>query len=153
MCRDLEEAYIPACLECQQNKSSTTKPPGPLHPLPTPERRGNSVAIDFVGPLPPDEGFDCILSMTNRLGSADVRIVPTRTDLTAEELATLFFNHWYCENGLPLEIISDRDKLFMSRFWQALHAMMGVKLRMSSAYHPQTDGVSERMNKTINQLL
>jgi len=152
MRRDLEKAYIPSCTECLRNKSNTRKPSGPLHPLPVPDDRGDSVAIDFIGPLPLDDGFDCILSMTDRLGS-DIRIVPTRTDITAEDLAVLFFNHWYCENGLPKEIISDRDKLFVSKFWRALHKLTGVKLKLSSAYHPETDGSSERSNKTINQCI
>ena len=95
------------------------KPLGPLHPLPIPDRRCDSVAIDFIGPLLPEGGFDSIVTFMDRLGS-DIRIVPTSTTLTAEQLAELFFTHWYCENGLPLEIISDRDKLFISRFWRAL---------------------------------
>jgi hypothetical protein len=73
--------------------------------------------------------------------------------LTAPELALLFFDKWYCENGLPLNIISDRDKLFMSAFWKALHKLTGVKLKMSTAFHPETDGSSERTNKMVNQAL
>ena len=73
---------------------------GPLHPLPIPDDQGNSVTLDFIGPLPLDEGFDCILTMTDRLGS-DIRIVPTKTNITTEDLAVIFFNNWYCENGLP----------------------------------------------------
>ena len=80
--------------------------------------------------------------MTDRLGS-DIRIVPTWTNITAEELALLFFNHWYCKNGLPKDIISDRDKRFLSKFWHVLHKLTGVKLKLSSAYHPETDGSSE----------
>jgi transposase InsO family protein len=152
MRRDLEQAYIPSCADCQRNKSSTTKPMGPLHPLPVPDRRCDSVAIDFIGPLPLDGTFDCIATFTDRLGS-DVRIVPTSTTLTAEGLAELFFKEWYCENGLPLEIVSDRDKLFLSRFWRTLHKLTGVKLKMSTAYHPQTDGASERTNKTVIQCI
>jgi len=64
-------------------------------------------------------------------------------NITVEDLALLFFNNWYCENDLPKEIISDRDKLFVSNFWQALHKLTGVKLKLSSAYHPQMDGSSE----------
>jgi hypothetical protein len=86
------------------------------------------------------------------LGS-DVRLVPTRTDISATHLASIFFNEWYCENGLPLELISDRDKLFISKFWKALHSLTGVHLKMSTAYHPQTDGASERTNKTLNQCI
>jgi hypothetical protein len=152
MRRDLEKAYIPSCTECSQNKSSTNKPTGPLHPLPIPDSRGDSVAMDFIGPLPLDENYNCILSMTDRLGS-DIQIIPTRIDITAEDLALLFFNHWYCENGLPKDIVSDRDKLFVSKFWTALHKLTGVKLKLSSSYHPETDGSSKHSNKTINQCI
>jgi hypothetical protein len=109
--------------------------------------------MDFIGPLPVDDGYDCILTITDRLGGSDLRIIPTKTTLKAEELAILFFDHWYCENGLPLEIVSDRDKLFLSKFWTALQALTGVKLKLSTAYHPETDGTSERSNKTVNQAL
>ena len=149
---ELEEAYVPGCDACQRNKGSTRRPTGPLHPLPIPDERGDSVAIDFIGPLPEDEGFDCLITMTDRLGS-DIQIVPTRMDISAEDFAQLFFDHWYCENGLPLEIISDRDKLFVSRFWKALTRISGIKLGMSTAFHPETDGSSERTNKTVNQCL
>jgi RNase H-like domain found in reverse transcriptase/Integrase zinc binding domain len=152
MRRDLQEAYIPACVDCQRNKSPTTKPAGPLHPLPIPDARGDSIAIDFIGPLPIDDGFNCIVTITDRLG-ADICIAATHTDITAERFAAQFFDLWYCENGLPLNIISDRDKLFVSKFWKALHALTGVKLKMSSAYHPETDGSSERTNKTVEQAL
>ena len=108
--------------------------------------------MDFIGPLPIDSGFNCILSITDRIG-ANVRIVPTNLNITAEDLAVLFFNNWYCENGLPNNIICDRDKLFISRFWTALTKLTGVKLKMSTAYRPETDGSSERSNKMINQML
>jgi hypothetical protein len=79
---------------------------GPLHPLPVPDRRANSIAMDFIGPLPLDGNSDCILSITDRLG-ADVRIIPTKINISAEDLALLFFDHWYCENGLPDNIACD----------------------------------------------
>jgi hypothetical protein len=152
MQKDLEQAYIPACAYCQRNKSATTKPIGPLHPLPVPDRHCDSVAIDFIGPLPPDNGFDCIVTFTNRLGSK-IQIVPTTTSLNAEGLAELFFREWYCENGLLLEIVSDHDKLFLSQFWRMLHKLTGIKLKMSSSYHPQTDSASKRTNKTVIQCI
>ena len=98
------------------------------------------------------DGFDCIITMTDRTGS-DVRLVPTWTDISAEDFARLFFDHWYCENELPLEIISDRDKLFVPHFWKRLTKIPGVKLGMSTAFHPETDGSSEHTNKTVNQCL
>jgi len=123
-----------------------------MHPLPIPDRRGDSIAIDFIGPCPTDQGFDGIVTITDRLG-ADIRIAATHMDITAERFAAQFFNLWYCENGLPLNIVSDRDKLFVSAFWRALCKLTGIKLKMSSAYHPETDGSSERSNKTVVQCL
>jgi hypothetical protein len=152
MRRDLVDSYIPSCMDCMRNKSRTSATAGPLHPLPVPDARGDSVAIDFIGPLPEDGGYNMLVSMTDRLNS-DVRLVPCRDTISAEHFATLFFDHWYCENGLPLDIVSDRDKLFLSKFWRALHKLTGVKMKMSSSYHPETDGASERTNKTVNQCL
>ena len=152
MRKDLEEGYIPSCIECLKNKSSTSKPTGPLHPLPVPDDRCQSIAMDFIGPLPLDRGCNCILTITDRLGS-DVRLIPTSINLSAKELAILFFDHWYCENGLPDNIVSDRDKLFMSAFWKHLTIITGVKCKASSSYHPQSNGASERTNKTVNQCI
>lgn len=128
------------------------KPTGPLHLLPVPDGRGDSVAMDFIRPLPEENGLDCILAMTDHLNS-DIQLVPCSMKTNAEQLAVLFFDKWYCENGLPLEIISDRDKLFMSCFWKHLMILTGIKHRASSAYHPQMDEASERTNKTVNQLI
>ena len=108
--------------------------------------------MDFIGPLPQENGFDCILTITDRLGS-NIWIIPTTCSLTAQGLADLFFKEWYCENGLPLEIISDRDKLFISQFWQSLHQLTGVKLKLSSSSHPESDGASEHTNKTVIQCI
>jgi len=103
-------------------------------------------------PLTIDEGFNCLLTITDRLNS-NYRFIPTTTDATAEQTALLFFNQWYCENGLPLTIISDQDKLFTSRFWTHLCLLTGIDHKCSSAYHPETDGASERTNKTVIQML
>ena len=115
MCRDLERSYIPSCIDCQRNKSRTTKTPGPLHPLPVPDACGDSVTMDFIGPLPVNNGFNTILMMTDRLNS-NIHIIPTNANISADELTVLFFDHWYCENSLQSNIVSDRDKLFISRF-------------------------------------
>lgn len=152
MRKELVESYLPSCAECMRNKSKTTATAGPLHPLPIPEDRGDSVAIDFIGPLPDDCGFNMLITMTDRL-NADIRLVPCKDNISAEHFAALFFDNWYCENGLPKEIVSDRNKIFLSKFWRALHKLTGIKLKMSSAYHPETDGASERTNKTVNQCL
>jgi hypothetical protein len=83
----------------------------------------------------------------------DICLIPCQFDLTANSLAELFFTHWYCENSLPEEIILDRDKLFLSVFWKDLMGLMKVRIKMSTAFHPQTDGSSEHTNKTLSQLL
>lgn len=90
--------------------------------------------------------------MTDHFNS-NIRIIPSSLHISAEEFALIFFDQWYCENGLPLNIVSDRNKLFVSKFWKALTRLTGVKLKMSSLYHPEMDGSSERSNKTINQCL
>jgi hypothetical protein len=106
------------------------KPIGPLHPLPVPDGRCDSVAMDFIGLLPKDNGYDMILTSMDRLGS-NIHLFPTVSTLTAKQLAEIFFCHWYCKNGLQLEIVSDCDELFLSHFWKKLHALTGVKLKMS----------------------
>ena len=152
MWTDLEKSYVPSCSDCLCNKSCTTKPPGPLHPLPIPDKHGDSVALDFVGPLPEDDGYNCILTMTDHL-RWDYHLILTRTDAMAEDVTLLVFDNWYCENGLPSDFVSDWDKLFISCFWKALTRLTGVHLKMSSAYHPQTNGTSEHTNKMVNQAI
>lgn len=96
MCHDLKMVYVPSCAECQRSKGQTTKPKGPLHPLPIPDACSESVCLDFVGPLPEDQGFNCILTITDWV-SSDVRLVPTRTNITTQKLAGIFFTEWYCK--------------------------------------------------------
>jgi transposase InsO family protein len=109
--------------------------------------------MDFIGPFVVSSGFDTILTITCRLTSR-VRVLPMRATDTAEAVAALFFDQWVCAGmGIPQEIVSDRDKLFVSKFWQATQKLLGTEIRMSTAYHPQTDGASKRTNKTVNQLL
>ena len=86
-----------------------------LHPLPVPDSHSDSVAINFIGPLPEDSGYNTIISMTCHSDS-DICLIPTCSDLTAEAFAELFFDNWYCDNSLPLEIVSNHNKLFVSHF-------------------------------------
>ena len=152
MRKNLLNGYIPSCPDCQWNKLLTNKPAGPLHPLPVPNHHFESIAMDFIGPLPSDDGCDFIITMTDWLGT-NIQIAPCKTTMTAEDFATLFFDHWYCENGCPQEIITDRDKLFMLRFWKALIKLTGINHKMSTVYHPQTDSLSEQSNKMVIQAL
>ncbi|KAF7763831.1 hypothetical protein Agabi119p4_8368 [Agaricus bisporus var. burnettii] len=143
-------------MTCRQGKPSNQKPYGLLNPLDVPVRMWESIGIDFVGPLPisknRDGDFDSITVIIDLL-SAMVHLVPSHTEYSARDVAELVFEHVYKLHGLPRFIVSDRDTLFTSRFWEELHALIGTKLRMSSAYHPQSDGATERANRTITQML
>ena len=150
MWTDLKKAYVPSCTDCQHNKSCTTKALGPLHPLLIPDEHGDSVTLDFIGPLPNDHSYNCILTMTDCIGS-DIHLIPTWMVATAEDVVLMAFDNWYCKNRLPLDFISNRDKLFMSHFWKALMKLANISLKMSSAYHPQTDGSSKQ--RSIPQCL
>jgi hypothetical protein len=152
MRKNLLKGYNPSCPNCQRNKSLTNKLAGPLHPLPVPDHHFESIAMDFIGPLPSDDSFNSIITTTDQLG-ADIQIIPCKTTMTTKDFATIFFDCWYCENGCPQDIIMDLDKLFMSRFWKALMKLTGINHKMSTVYHPQTDSSSERSNKTVIQVL
>ena len=150
------KAYCETCVTCKLSKPNNHKPYGLLNPLAVPTEPWESIGIDFVGPLPTssnrDGSFDSITVVICLL-TAMVELLPSRIDYNAIELAELMFEGVYKHHGLPKNIISDCDVLFTSIFWKHLHQLIGTKLKMSSAYHPQTDGSTERANRTVTQLL
>lgn len=107
---ELETMYIPACEQCQRNKSLTRKPTGPLHSFPIPDGRGGCIANNFVGALPENDSLNLIRTISDRLG-ADFRVFSTKIDISASQsaLRLQLFTRWHCENGLPSQILSDRD--------------------------------------------
>ena len=133
-------------------KSSTQKVPGLLHSLPIPARPWGSIAMDFVGPFPESSGYDYLWVVICRLTSM-VHLVPIRTTTTASELAQLYIREIVRLHGLADSIVSDRDSKFTSRFWRETHKLLGTKLLMSTSFHPQTDGASERAIRSIAQIL
>jgi transposase InsO family protein len=145
--------YVRNCDACQRNKPSNQHPAGLLQPLPIPERRWESISLDFIMSLPRTaRGHDAILVIVDRL-SKRAHFIPTWTTVTAEETAKLFFDHIFRHHGLPRSIISDRDPRFLSVFWSALFRQTGTKLLYSSTHHPQTDGQTERLNRTLEEML
>jgi RNase H-like domain found in reverse transcriptase/Integrase zinc binding domain len=148
--------YCESCRTCKRSKPSNQKPYGLLNPLPILAQPWQSIGIDFVGPLPEsknrDGAFDSITIVIDLL-TAMVHLIPSRTNYKAKEIAELMFEHVYKLHGLPKSIVSDRDVLFTSTFWQRLHDLVGTQLKMSSAYHPETDGSTERANRTVTQML
>jgi hypothetical protein len=102
--------------------------------------------------LPPSNGFDAILVVVDKL-SKSIFLIPTKTTVTAKATARLYFNYVYCRHGLARNIISDRDMRFTGAFWQELHRLLQVKLAMSSSFHPETDGQTERANRTMEEMV
>jgi transposase InsO family protein len=155
MVRDVK-AFCESCSTCARSKPSNQKPVGLLNPLDIPSHPWEAIGIDFIGPLPLskdwESSYDYITVIIDLL-TGMVQLVPSKTTYTAANIAELIFDAVYKYHGLPKRIVSDRDKLFTSRFWQRLNALLGVDLRMSSAYHPESDGATERANRTITQMV
>ena len=150
------KVYCETCVTCKRSKPNNQKPYGLLNPLAVPSKPWESIGVDFVGPLPlssnQDGEFDSITVVICLL-TAMVEVIPSRTNYKAQDVAELMFEHVYKHHGLPKTIISDRDVLFTSTFWNHLNALIGIKLKMSSTYHPQTDGTMEHANRTVTQML
>ncbi|CAJ2630725.1 unnamed protein product [Trifolium pratense] len=148
---DVKE-FINCCVVCQQTKYSTAKPGGLLQPLPIPSNIWEDISLDFVTGLPLSHGYTVILVVVDRFSKA-VHLGALPTQFTAYRVAELFVNLVCKLHGLPKSIVSDRDPIFISRFWADLFRFSGTLLRMSSSYHPQTDGQTEVTNRTIEQYL
>lgn len=155
MIKDVTE-FCRSCSVCAMSKSSTQLPMGLLRTLEIPRRPWQAIGIDFVGPLPGSRNrygeFDQICVIIDHL-TCMVHLVPTRLTYKAKQMAEIIFEEVYKLHGLPERIISDRDSLFTSTFWRELHRLLGTELRLSSSYHPQTDGATERANRTMTQML
>ncbi|CAI7788781.1 unnamed protein product [Closterium sp. NIES-54] len=145
--------YVASCPTCQVNKARTTGPAGLLQPLEIPTAPWTCVSLDFITDLPrTPTGFDSILVVIDKL-SKMAHFIPTTGTVTAAETAKLFFTQVVRLHGLPSAIISDRDTRFLSNFWTALFQLLGTQIRLSTAYHPETDGQTERMNRTLEDAL
>lgn len=145
--------YIRSCPVCQRTKPTNQAPAGALQPLPTPEYRWQQVTMDLITNLPKTpRGHDAIITFTDRL-SKMVHFAPTVTEVDAPGVARIFFDSVFRLHGLPTTIVSDRDPRFTSNFWRCLFNLTGTKLGMSTAYHPETDGQSERTNRTLEDML
>ena len=125
---------------------------GLLQPLPIPNQVWEDIAIDFIIGLPNSSGFTVIMVVIDRLTKYS-HFVSMKSNCTSKTLAEAFMCHIIKLHGVPKSIVSDRDKVFTSNFWQHLFKIQGTTLAMSSAYHPQTDGQSEALNKCLEMYL
>jgi hypothetical protein len=145
--------YVANCPACQRNKPLNTKPGGLLQPLPTPMEVWESVSLDLITQLPTTKsGHDAIVVFVDRL-SKMTHFAATHTSASAEDLAQLFVSTVFKQHGLPKGLVSDRDPRFTSKFWREGTRLLGTQLYMSTAFHPQTDGQTERMNRLLEETL
>lgn len=146
-------SYVVSCPSCQRNKPVMQRPLGLLQPLPVPSSKWEQITMDLITDLPVTKrGHDAVVTFVDRLTKM-VHFAPTTKTAGAEAIAHVFVRTWYKHHGLPRVIISDRDRRFLSHFWQALFKALGTELRFSTAFHPQTDGQSERANRTLEEVL
>ena len=145
--------YVRACHSCQVNKPRNTATPGVLQPLPVPSARWQSISMDLITSLPPSASKkDAIAVFVDRL-SKRVHLAPVETSITAPQLARVFVDTVFKHHGVPEIIVSDRDPRFVSEFWRSLFSLLGTQLNISTAFHPQTDGQTERTNRQLEQVL
>lgn len=151
MRRDVKE-FIRGCTVCQQVKYMTTAPAGLLQPLPIPALVWNDLTMDFITHLPLSRGCTVILVVVDRLTKA-AHFGALPTSFTASKVAQLFVEMVVRLHGFPSTIVSDRDPVFLNKFWAELFRLSGTKLKHNSAYHPQTDGQTEVVNRGLEQYL
>ena len=135
------QTYVKHCQKCQQSKVSNQKTSGSLIPLPTPSRPWQDVTMD-VTEMPESLGYNYILVVVDQF-SKEVVFMPCTKEETAYSTAELFRDHVWCQHGLPSTVVSDRGSVFVSNFLGELYKLLGIKRRMSTAFHPQTDGQME----------
>jgi len=147
--------YIKGCATCQMTKVNTHPAHPPLFPIfPTENARPfETVAMDFITKLPQSGGYNTILTVTDTDCSKASIFIPCNEAIDSEGVALLYLNHITPHYGIPRKIISDRDVRFTSKFAVELCRLLHIKQNMSTAYHPQTDGSSERTNQTLEQYL
>uniref|UniRef100_A0A2N9J200 Integrase catalytic domain-containing protein n=1 Tax=Fagus sylvatica TaxID=28930 RepID=A0A2N9J200_FAGSY len=146
------KSYVKECDTCQRIKSETTRPAGLLQPLPIPPRPWYSISMDFIEGLPKSNKQNVILVVVDRL-TKFVHFMALAHPYTAAKVADLFMKNVFKLHGMPTSIVSDRDTAFTANFWQELFKIQEVELAMSSSYHPQTDGQTEVVNRSLEQYL
>ena len=146
--RTLVQDVVRACDVCQRYKTEHLHPAGLLLPLPVPQGVWTDIALDFVEALPRVRGKSMILTVVDRF-SKYCHFIPLAHPYSAESVAQAFYTDIVRLYGIPVSMVSDRDPVFTSTFWRELMRMLGTKMRLTSAFHPQSDGQSEAANRVI----
>lgn len=140
--------FVLTCVNCQQTKYDHYKQPGLLCPLLIPSRPWEDLPLDFIGGLPAFRGHTVVLVVVDRFFKG-IHLGTMRLIIQPSMWSQLFMEIVSKLHGMPHNLVSDRDPLFISRIWQKLFKLSGTKLRMSSAYHPQSDEQTEVLNRVI----
>lgn len=147
------QTYVLSCPACQLEKAEHTLVRGQLQPIQLPEEKWREVSLDFVTDLPESAtGDNAILNVIDR-ATRMVHCIPCKKTITAAQTAKLYWRHVGKLHGVPKILYSDRGSVFTGDFWRTLWATLGTQLHFSTAYHPQTQGVIEKMNQLVSQTL
>ena len=144
--------YVSTCDLCLRTKTQKRHPVRELHPLPIPDAPWETISVDFIVELPESAGHDAIMVVVDSVTKTG-HFVPTVTTVTAAGSARLFVRHVWKHHGLPLKIVSDRGPQFVAEFTRELYRLLGIKLAATTAYRPQGDGQTERVNQELEQYL
>jgi hypothetical protein len=145
--------FVSTCMACQRNKARCHKPYGLLQPLPILEKPWHTVTFDFIVKLPKtSRGNDSICVFVDKLTKL-VHLVACKEKVSAKEFAELYVDHVFRLHGLSREFITNRDARFTSAFWHEVTLLLGTRTVMSSSFHPQTNGQTERVNQTLETYL
>lgn len=137
---------------CGQNKEPWTHPHGLLHPLPIPRRPWSHISMDFITGLPQSQGNMVILVVVDRFSKA-CHLLPLPKLPTASQTVELLMRHVFRIHGFPQDMVSDRGPQFTSQFWKAFGRLIGSSISLSSGFHPQSNGQTERVNQEIEKTL
>ncbi|KAK9539596.1 hypothetical protein VZT92_004693 [Zoarces viviparus] len=144
--------YVRACTTCARNKASHQPPMGLLRPLPVPQRPWYHIAVDFVTGFSPSDSNTVILTVVDRFSKA-AHFIPLPKLPSARETTDLLVQHVVRLHGIPADIISDRGPQFSSQLWKAFCHTLGATASLSSGFHPQTNGQTERLNQELEAIL
>jgi len=144
--------YVQGCFKCQQNKVLHQRKAGELHPLKIPQGPWQEISIDIIGPLPTSNGIDTIVVIVDRFMKM-IRLKATTTNVSLEGIAKIYRDDIWKLHGIPRKILSDRGPQFASKFMEEFTRALGTKRQLSTAYHLQTDGQTERINQEIGMFL
>jgi len=144
--------YVNTCDLCLRIKPVRQALVGELHPLRIPDSRWDTLSVDFVVELPLSSGHDAVMTVVDSV-SKRAYFIPTYTMVTAEGAARLFLHQVWKLHGLLKYVVSDCRPQFVARFTRELYRLLGIKLASSTAWHPQTNGQTERVNQELDQYL